>query len=330
QNGNWWIKFTISQHETMLSVGLMPYGDRIHDVIDYDVFRCDAQPITSAHPISASCTELMKQCNATIGQTSEQTCEGWGPRTVGPDFGLRIRSTGGMVDPFLPHGLPYLYEVYCSARQSGRGVQFGIGLRHRVLSAATASGRLRFPAVRFAEARACLVLRRAPSPPPLPSPPPPTFNVSSGFGSASVAWTGSASSTCIRGEFTGINVTALTLASTSGPSSLAWQFDIPWCIADGCTLTLCGFEVGTYTVEGELTADSFNEGLTNQAGRYHKDRKAPASLYLRRPPLRPLPPSSPPLSLPALPPRRHPSSPPFSRSLPANPYLPPPPSPPPP
>ncbi|KAK3248326.1 hypothetical protein CYMTET_42202 [Cymbomonas tetramitiformis] len=112
QNGNWWIKFTISQHETMLGVGLMPYGDRIHDVIDYDVFRCDAQPITSAHLISASCTELMKKCNATIGQTSEQTCEGWGPHTVGPDFGLRIRSTGGMVEPLLPHGLPYLYEVY--------------------------------------------------------------------------------------------------------------------------------------------------------------------------------------------------------------------------
>ncbi|KAK3248329.1 hypothetical protein CYMTET_42201 [Cymbomonas tetramitiformis] len=111
QNGNWWIKFTISQHETMLGVGLMPYGDRIHDVIDYDVFRCDAQPITSAHLISASCTELMKKCNATIGQTSEQTCEGWGPHTVGPDFGLRIRSTGGMVEPLLPHGLPYLYEA---------------------------------------------------------------------------------------------------------------------------------------------------------------------------------------------------------------------------
>ncbi|KAK3283826.1 hypothetical protein CYMTET_8492 [Cymbomonas tetramitiformis] len=44
---------------------------------------------------------MLASCNATVGHTTEQTCGGWGGTTVGTYWGMRIRSTGGMLDEFI-------------------------------------------------------------------------------------------------------------------------------------------------------------------------------------------------------------------------------------
>ncbi|KAK3241705.1 hypothetical protein CYMTET_48552 [Cymbomonas tetramitiformis] len=54
-----------------------------------------------------SCTEMLASCNATVGHTTEQTCGGWGGTTVGTYWGMRIRSTGGMLDEFIGNKAPW-------------------------------------------------------------------------------------------------------------------------------------------------------------------------------------------------------------------------------
>ncbi|KAK3278549.1 hypothetical protein CYMTET_13528 [Cymbomonas tetramitiformis] len=112
-----------------------------------------------------------------------------------------------------------------------------------------------------------------------PSPPPPTFNVSKT--STAVNWAGSANTTCIRASFL-IAIDSLWLTTTSGPSALRWQFTA---VAAESSVTLCGFEVGTYTMEGELVAQSYNSGLANKI-----DEHTVVCLYAPPPPPPPPPP----------------------------------------
>ncbi|KAK3256903.1 hypothetical protein CYMTET_33989 [Cymbomonas tetramitiformis] len=105
---DWWLKFTMAEQTTVTSVGIFMSGDRLHDVRLYDVFKCVETVDTSSY-IEDECTESLQFCNATLGQTTEQTCEGWGPREVSQYWALRITAVGPMEDPG-PE--PWLTEVY--------------------------------------------------------------------------------------------------------------------------------------------------------------------------------------------------------------------------
>ncbi|KAK3262130.1 hypothetical protein CYMTET_28997 [Cymbomonas tetramitiformis] len=99
-----------------------------------------------------------------------------------------------------------------------------------------------------------------PSPPP-PSPPPPTISLSARSGTAGNAIImlyrqATAALTCLRTVELPPDVTQLHVDATSGPTTLSWRLSqATLCTTSGCTLDLCGFSVGLYTVNGTMEFD---------------------------------------------------------------------------
>ncbi|KAK3257105.1 hypothetical protein CYMTET_33796, partial [Cymbomonas tetramitiformis] len=109
-------------------VGLLPYGDVIHDVLQYEVYVCNPRPGLGVDPaqqqnrtihylaataeIPTDCATKLQTCSATVGTTDVQRCGGWRGATVGQFWGLKITATGGryLLPPVL--GVPWLREVY--------------------------------------------------------------------------------------------------------------------------------------------------------------------------------------------------------------------------
>ncbi|KAK3277798.1 hypothetical protein CYMTET_14220 [Cymbomonas tetramitiformis] len=104
----WWLKFSMAEETTITSIGFLQTGDRVHDVLAYDVYRChpfndggalwggsDVSTSASGTDFETDCYNMVSNCNATIGQTTEQTCEGWGGRTVGKHWAMHITMTAG-------------------------------------------------------------------------------------------------------------------------------------------------------------------------------------------------------------------------------------------
>ncbi|KAK3274589.1 hypothetical protein CYMTET_17234 [Cymbomonas tetramitiformis] len=99
-----------------------------------------------------------------------------------------------------------------------------------------------------------------PNPPP-PSPPPPTIELTEG--AAALYWTGFPNTTCVT--FSGLtNISSLTVISSSvpnGTSALAYSLSgAAICSEDNwtCSFDLCGFSLGTTTLDGTIvfTAES--------------------------------------------------------------------------
>ncbi|KAK3287534.1 hypothetical protein CYMTET_4956 [Cymbomonas tetramitiformis] len=93
----WWLRYKMEAHETVVSFGYMPVGDRVHDPLTYDIAKCG-----DGVDIGAACGGgILGSCNSTIGQTNEQTCEGWPSNVVSQYWGLHITSTGGGLPPLI-------------------------------------------------------------------------------------------------------------------------------------------------------------------------------------------------------------------------------------
>ncbi|KAK3254430.1 hypothetical protein CYMTET_36352, partial [Cymbomonas tetramitiformis] len=93
-----WLRYTTDEAETVIGVGLLPYGDVIHDPDRYEVFLCDSTVLgtnASAVDVASSCGTQLATCNASLGATTLQTCTGWGGSSVSANFALRITRTGG-------------------------------------------------------------------------------------------------------------------------------------------------------------------------------------------------------------------------------------------
>ncbi|KAK3257408.1 hypothetical protein CYMTET_33501, partial [Cymbomonas tetramitiformis] len=165
-------------------------------------------------------------------QTTEQTCKGWGSRVVGANFGLKIVSTGGMVQH--SGGRPYIYEIYWYGQPA------------QAPSASTPTTPSR---------------RHHPHPPPHPPLPPSPLHPPATTTSSPPHRPCSANTTCFQLEHQPLS--QADIYTTAGPTSQRWSYP------DGViTLPLfCGFQwsgsdSGTdgsqnaYTLSGTITYES--------------------------------------------------------------------------
>eukprot|EP00854_Cymbomonas_tetramitiformis_P001126 gene1126-1683_t len=124
-SNDWWLKLDLMVEMTVSTVGIMPYGDLVHDVSAYDFYICDPKPGLGVDPdyqqsqyyrpattkIATTCTSKLAACGATAGAYTEQTCNGWGDGTVGQYFAIHITAlAGAYLIPPVP-GEPFVKEL---------------------------------------------------------------------------------------------------------------------------------------------------------------------------------------------------------------------------
>ncbi|KAK3233266.1 hypothetical protein CYMTET_56423 [Cymbomonas tetramitiformis] len=123
-SNDWWLKLDLMVEMTVSTVGIVPYGDFVHDVSAYDFYICDPKPGLGVDPdyqqsqyyrpattkIATTCTSKLAACGATAGAYTEQTCNGWGDATVGQYFAIHITAlAGAYLIPYVP-GEPFIKE----------------------------------------------------------------------------------------------------------------------------------------------------------------------------------------------------------------------------
>ncbi|KAK3235596.1 hypothetical protein CYMTET_54204, partial [Cymbomonas tetramitiformis] len=61
-NNSWWVRFTTDRIQTVLGVGIIPFGDITHDVLRYELYSCEEHNAT----IRNSCKQRLAICNCTL------------------------------------------------------------------------------------------------------------------------------------------------------------------------------------------------------------------------------------------------------------------------
>ncbi|KAK3289598.1 hypothetical protein CYMTET_2983 [Cymbomonas tetramitiformis] len=132
---------------------------------------------------------------------------------------------------------------------------------------------------------------RTPPPPP-PSPPPPTYTLGSGASSIELYYQATTELTCARVNLNStVAPSTLAISTTNGPSSLAWGMDDYSCVDGLCSVNLCGFSIGSYSLLGNGTMSGVPFLITGDVTVYHAPPPPSPPPF---PPSLPPPPSPPP------------------------------------